>query len=767
MEIPEIIARMTLEQKIRLCNGRNNWQTMPFEELGIPPLVMSDGTNGIRFQKGELKDGEPVENIYESVVASGFDTACALENTFKATCYPSGSTLACSWDPSLASEIGAAVALECKGLGIGLLLGPGMNIRRHPLTGRNNEYYSEDPVLSGDMAAGMVMGVQNEGVGATVKHFICNNSDTRRTKLNCIIEERALREIYLAGFERVINKAKPAVVMPSYPTVNGTPACQNKWLLTDVLRNDWDYQGLTISDWWGVKDPVTAVAAGLDLMMPYSPWFVDAVLTAVRTGTITEEQINTHCARVLELVFKYTRTGKDVPEVNWDDHHKLAQRAAAECAVLLKNNDAILPLDPEKPQKIAVLGAYARYPLYQGTGCAIVNSMKEDIPLEELKKIAPANEFFYAPGYLLDNTTNETLLQQAQDAAQAADIAIIMVGKPLPQESDEYDHTDMELEPGHLRLLEAIFSVQSNTIVVVFNGDAVSMSWSHEAKAILDMFYAGQGCGNAVAGLLFGLFNPSGKLPVTVPVKLADTPAYLDFPHEQDISRYREGIFVGYRYYDKREIEPLYPFGFGLSYTTFSYDSIHLVTNTHDDFEVEVHVTNTGNTIGAEVVQLYITPPKATVFRPVKELKAFEKVLLAPKESALIRFKLNRRDFAYYDDMLAQWRVDGGRYAIRVGSSSRDLPLSIELDIESDHNTVRPLTLDSHYSDIFSSPASTKAFFDFLVEKELLTVDQVTEEVKRNLIMSFWGFPQHLDYTKLPPDSMSELLDRMNAALLG
>lgn len=766
MDISEIIASMTIEQKIRLCNGRNNWQTMPFEELGIPPLVMSDGTNGVRFQKDELIDGKPIENMYKGVVSSGFDSTCAMENTFKATCYPSGSTLACSWDTALAKEIGAAIATECKSFGIGLLLGPGMNIRRHPLTGRNNEYYSEDPVLSGEMATGMVMGIQGEGVGATVKHFICNNSDTRRTKLNCVVEERALREIYLAGFERVIKKAQPAAVMPSYPSINGTPACQNKWLLTDVLRNDWGYQGLTISDWWGVKDAVTAVVAGLDFMMPYSPWFLEKVLFAVKNGEITEEQINTHCERLLEVVFKYTRSGKEIPEVDWESHHKLAQRAAAECAVLLKNENDFLPLDPKTSQKIAVLGAYAKNPLYQGTGCAIVNSIKEDIPLEEMTKVAPNAVFRYSPGYLSDNTTNEKLLQEAKDTASAADIAIVMVGKPLPQESDEYDHPNMDLDSGHIFLLEAVLSVQPNTIIVVFNGDAINMFWGTKAKAILDMFYAGEGCGNAVAKLIFGLVNPSGKLPVSIPHNLVDTPAYLDFPHEQDISLYREGIFVGYRYYDKREIKTLYPFGFGLSYTTFSYDSIHLNKNSQGEYSVEVQITNTGNKTGAEIVQLYIKPSESHIFRPVKELKGFEKVLLAPKESTIIRFDLNRGDFAYYDNMLSRWLVNDGLYTIMIGGSSRDLPLSIDLYIKGDMDITHLLTLDSHFSDIFRSPASTMVFFEFLVEKGLLSPDQVTEEVKHNLTMSFWAFPQHLDNTILPPESMIELLERMNAALL-
>jgi len=504
---------MTLEQKIRLCNGRNDWQTTPIEELGVPALVMSDGTNGVRFQKGELKDAQPLDNLYEDIMGSGFDTDSALDNTYKTTCFPTGASLACSWDPNLAAEIGSAVATECKSLGIGLLLGPGMNIRRHPLTGRNFEYYSEDPVLSGEIASGMVNGIQKEGVGATIKHFISNNSDTRRTKINCIIEERALREIYLAGYERAIRKSQPAAVMASYPTINGTPACQNKYLLTDVLREDWDYKGITISDWSGVKDIPTAVNAGLDFQMPASPWYVERVKTAIENGEVSEEMIDQHCERMLELIFKYSRDGKDTPVVDWDQHHALAQKAAAESAVLLKNEAGFLPINPEKKQKIAILGDLARNPLYQGTGCAIVHAMKEDYPLEEIQKAAPSADIDFAPGYLPDDTTNDALIQEAASIAQSADVAIIMVGSRSPLESDEYDRPHLDLESGHLRLMEAVFAVQPNTVVVVYNGDVVSMPWAENASAVLDMWFSGEGSGKATADLLFGKQNPSGKLP--------------------------------------------------------------------------------------------------------------------------------------------------------------------------------------------------------------------------------------------------------------
>ncbi len=765
MNIKETLAKMTLDQKIRLCTGRNDWQTMPFEELNIPPLTMSDGTNGIRFQKYELKDGKPKENVYDQVAISAFDDSCYMDITHKATCYPTGSALASSWNPNIAKEIGVAVANECKNFGIGLLLGPGMNIRRHPLTGRNFEYYSEDPVLSGEIAIGMVEGIQQEGVGATVKHFISNNSDTRRTKINCIIEERAAQEIYLAGFERVIKKAKPAAVMASYPAINGVHACQNEWLLTDILRTEWGYEGLTIADWGGVKDSVLAMNAGLDFQMPFSPWFNERISAAIQNGELSEEVIDAHCERILELVFKYSREGKENPPVNWDNQHDVAQRAAAECAVLLKNEANILPLDPQQKQNIALIGELVKTPLYQGTGCAIVNAMKVDIPYDEIHKVAPDVNFLYAPGYQPDDTTDEELLNEAVETAKSADVAIVMVGKRLPEESDYFDFDDMNLEPGHLRLLSEVLSVQPNTVVVLFNGDSVMMPWIKDAKAVLEMWYAGEGSGNAVAKLLFGLNNPSGKLPVSIPFSLSDTPAFLDFPHEQDVDRYREGIFVGYRYYDKREMEVLFPFGFGLSYTNFSYDEIKVVHAVNDNYQVEVKITNTGERAGAEVVQLYVSPDSKRVFRPIRELKGFEKVMLEPGESKTINFKLNSRDFAYYDDILGKWVVESGEYLVEVGTSSRDLPLNVQIDVKGDENLIQAFTLDSHYTDIFMNPAATKAYFDYLLEKGLLEPGVDLEDVKKFLVKLFWGFAQHLDNTKLPPEMVHELLDRMNAAI--
>lgn len=766
MDIKAIVKQMTLEQKVRLCTGKNNWQTTPIPELGVPSLMMSDGTNGVRFQLNSTDEKEQV-NIYDALVNFSFDSEYALQNTCEATCFPTGSALACSWDPALAAEIGAAVGRECKAIGIGLLLGPGMNIRRHPLTARNFEYYSEDPVLSGDMAAGMVNGVQGEGVGATLKHFVCNNSDTRRTILDCRVEERALREIYLAGYERAIDQSRPAAVMGSYPAVNGDQCCESPYLLTDILRGEWGFAGITLSDWGGVKDSAKASKAGLDLHMPCSRQHIDQVTAALADGSLTEGELDVHCERLLNIIYRFSRDGKDRPPVDWAAHHTIARKAAARCAVLLRNENALLPLNPAAKQTVAVLGGIAKAPLFQGTGCAVVRAKHPDIPFDELQKVAPATSWRYAAGYLPDFTTTDALIAEAVEVAKAANVAIVMVGSRLPGESDEYDRPDMDLEQGHRRLVEAVCAVQPNTVVVLAGGDAIAMPWAGNTAAILNMWYAGEGSGKAVADLLFGSQNPAGKLAVTIPERLEDTPAYLDFPHEQDVCYYREGVFVGYRYYDKRGCKPLYPFGYGLSYTSFRYDCVTAEMN-GDKVVVQARVTNTGSCAGAEVVQLYVAPGKPLLYRPEKELKAFTRLELAAGESAIACMTLTRRDFAWYNDKLARWQVDGGSYRLLIGGSSAELPLCAVVELPGDELPVQPLRRDSHYTDLFRYPAAAKVYFDFLCEQGLLQPEQVVPELQTELKKTFWGFSQHLDMlagAELPPALTQLLLDRMNKAI--
>ena len=783
MDIQSIINQMTLEQKISLCTGADSWHTIAIKELSIPSLTMSDGTSGVRFQKPRGLTAPC--NLYDATVNFSFDNEAALENTYEATCYPSGSALACSWSPALAREIGAAVATECKARGIGLLLGPGMNIRRHPLTARNFEYYSEDPCLSGEMAAGMITGIQGEGVGACVKHFACNNSDTRRTRLNCIVEPRALHEIYLAGFERAIKKAAPAAVMGAYNQINGEQACENSWLLSHVLRDLWGFKGAVLSDWGAVKDSVKAVKAGLDLQMPHSIQYIDSVKEALETGRLSVRDIDEHCERILTLVFTYSMEGRDRPRVDWESHHRLAQRAACESAVLLKNQDSLLPVSPETGMKIAVLGQIAQSPLFQGTGCAIVNARQIDIPLDEIRK-AGGESVLYAKGYLDGQTTTEELLTEAARTAKEADLAVVMMGTYLPGESDDYDHKNMDTAPAHRQLLERVTEVQENTIVILFNGNTTAMPWAGRVKAILQMGYAGEGAGKALADLLFGNACPGGKLAATIPESLSDTPAYLDFPHEHDVCRYREGIFTGYRYYDKRCHKVLFPFGYGLSYTTFACSDLEASFQPDaGTYTVSLTVTNTGSLEGSQVIQLYVSPPKGPLFRPVKELKSFAKVMLKPNEKRKIIFILDDRDLACYDEQRDQWVTLPGVYTVKIGFDSGNLPESIELNVDggmggsADSRTAggaaqgshsrELLKLDSHYSDIFENQAATEEFFRFLVEQGLLEPEQAGSPVlMKELKKTFWGFAQHLDMNssgRITPELSRELLERMNRAI--
>lgn len=768
-DIDKLISQMTLHEKIMLCTGDNMWKTKAYEHLGIPSILMSDGSSGVRFQKNSDVSGDV--SFYESISGS-FDSAEAVANTHEATCFPSNSAVSCSWNPELVYEIGQAIARECRRLGIHLLLGPGMNIRRHPLTARNFEYYSEDPCLTGDMAAAMVMGVQAGGVGTSPKHFACHNSDTKRTRVNVTVEERGLREIYLAGFERVVRKARPTTIMSAYNKINGVQTSEDPELLNGILRGEWGFDGAVVSDWGAVKDAAAATRAGLDLQMPLSLSSSAYLENVVQNGELDEELIDLRVKNILQLIFKLTENYKPIAEVDFTEHHQLAREAAAESIVLLKNEQGMLPLAPGKAKKLAVVGRLAAEPLYQGTGCAIVNAKEVDIPLEHIRKLCPEGmEVQYAPGYHADGGTDAALLDEADLLAREADVVLVFAGAFLPEESDDYNRKDMNIEPGHEQLITAICAANPNTVLILATGESVVMPWTDQAKAVLETWFSGEGMGEALAKILFGHVNPSGKLSATIPEKLSDTPAFMSYPGNLTELNYSEGIYVGYRYYDKKEIAPRYPFGYGLSYTQFAYSNLTLSeaeVHLPSVLKLTVDITNTGEVYGKDIVQLYLAHPHSKQPRPPQELKGFAKVALQPGETKSVEFVLEERDFACYNPEYGEWSAESGSYTIRIGASSRDIRLTADVQVNNPAEPVARFRTDSGFPELFENEMAKQIFYQFMIENGLVAPEQVDNKLDAILTGSFWGILSFMDMHSagvITYEKMNDVISRINAAL--
>lgn len=683
MNIDKILSEMTLEEKASLCSGADFWHTKIVERFDIPAIMMSDGPHGLR------KMSDNAENPNQSIKAVCFPTACAS---------------ACSFDRKVMEQIGKAIGSECQSEQLAVILGPGCNIKRSPLCGRNFEYFSEDPYLAGQMAAAHIKGVQSMGVGACIKHFAANNQETRRFTVDARINERTLREIYLAPFENVIKDAKPWTVMCSYNMLNGEHASQNKRLLTDILRDEWGFDGLVMSDWGAVDERVEAVRAGLDLEMPSSNGKNDRyIVEAVKNGTLDEALVDKCTRRVLELIDRALENSSQ--NVKWDKQrdHELAAKLASECIVLLKNKGGVLPLNAKK--KIAFIGLFAKEPRYQGGGSSHINSLSVDAAVDCVKDYADVT---YAQGYVTDeDRTDGKLLAEALENASKADVSVIFAGLPEAFESEGYDRRHMRMPECQLELIEKTAEVCKNTVVVLHNGSPVEMPFADKVSAIVEAYLCGEGTGRAVCDVLFGKVNPSGKLAETFPKKLSDNPSFLNFPGHGDVVEYKEDIFVGYRYYDYKEIEPLFPFGHGLSYTSFEYSNMHISHSEIDEdkeLAVEVTVTNTGKCEGKEVVQLYVSDRESSVVRPRKELKGFEKVSLKPGESKKVVFRLDSRAFAYYEPSIGDWFTEYGAYDILVGSSSRDIRLTDTVYVNSEKRLPVHFDLNSHLGDIAQFP---------------------------------------------------------------
>ena len=655
MKYKELVSKMTLEEKASLMSGANFWNTKPVTRLGIPSMMVTDGPHGLRKQGGKADH-------------------LGLNKSIPATCYPSAAGLANTWDEALIEKMGEHLGLEAASEGVSVLLGPGVNIKRNPLCGRNFEYFSEDPYLSGKMASALIRGIQSNGVSACVKHYAANSQELRRMTNDSVVDERTLREIYLPAFEMAVKEGGVKCLMTSYNRVNGVYAHEHPHLLRDILYGEWQYEGVVVSDWGGNNDRVESVRQGGTLEMPSSNGQTDRhIVKAVREGRLDESILDEQVDRLLDLVF----TTKDhvVGKVyDREEHHAVAASVAEKSAVLLKNEDRILPLN--KKQKIAVIGDFARDPRYQGAGSSKINPTKLDCGLDALKSMG-ANVLGFERGFRRGGKQDANMISRACKLANKADVVLLWLGLDEGGEAEGVDRQNMKLPDNQIELLEAISKVNKNIVVVLSCGCAVEMNWDDKAKAVMHGYLGGQAGALAMAKLLVGEANPCGKLSETVPVRYEDVSSAPYYPGREATSEYREGIYVGYRYFDTTKKQVKYPFGHGLSYTRFDYGNIQV-----SDDRVEFSVRNTGDVFGEEIAQLYVHAKTDGMFRPEQELKGFAKVALMPGEEKTVAISINDRSFAVWSILENDWVVEGGSYELRVGASSRDIRLVAEVQKE-------------------------------------------------------------------------------------
>lgn len=656
MKHTDIINSLSLEQKCALLSGGTVFTTRALPGKGIPAITLSDGPNGVRKQAGAADH-------------------LGLNPSVPATCFPTSATVANSWDPALGEAVGAAMGEEAAAQGVSVLLGPGLNIKRSPLCGRNFEYFSEDPYLSGKMAAAYVRGIQKNGIAACPKHFAVNSQELRRMASDSIVDERTLREIYLTGFEMVVKEAHPKTIMSAYNLINGTYANENAHLLMDILRRDWGFDGAVVTDWGGSNDHALGVKNGSTLEMPVPGGdAVRELMKAVQTGKITEADVDARLDELLELVFTTKAAVDAAPgKFDADAHHALARRAAAQSIVLLKNENSLLPL--AKGEKVAVIGDFAQTPRYQGAGSSAVNSIKVDSFLECLAE-SGLNSIGYAKGFDRQGKPDEALQAEAVLLAKNADVVLLCMGLDEIKESEGIDRADMKLAENQLALLAAVAAANPNVVVLLSAGSSLESAWLKDCKALVYGCLGGQAGAGALVEVLTGAQNPCGKLAETWACRYADTPARENFGGDGPTVEYREGLYVGYRYYDTAGVPTAFPFGYGLSYTSFAYSDLNA-----DENGVSLTVTNTGSCAGAEVVQLYVAKPDAKIFRPAKELKGFVKVQLEAGESKTVTIPLDDKAFRYWNVVTDRWEVEGGSYQLLVGASSTDIRLSAAVTV--------------------------------------------------------------------------------------
>ena len=706
-DVKKIISEMTLEEKAGMCSGKDFWHLKGAERLGIPEVMVSDGPHGLR------KQAEEADHL-------------GLNESIKAVCFPTACATACSFDRDLLEEMGERIGDECQAENLSVILGPAVNIKRSPLCGRNFEYFSEDPYLASQMAAAHIKGVQSKNVGTSIKHFAANNQEHRRMSCSSEIDERTLREIYLAAFETAIKEAKPDTVMCSYNRINGEFASENHWLLTEVLRDEWGFEGYVMSDWGAVNDRVKGLKAGLELEMPGSGGNTDKeIVEAVKNGELEESVLDRAVERILNIVFKFTDNRQE-GKFDLEEDHKLAAKIAGESMVLLKN-EGVLPI-PVQGKKIAFIGKFAETPRFQGGGSSHINSFKITSALEAVKDVAQVT---YAQGYdVKEDVIDQVMLDQAVEVAKEADVAVIFAGLPDAFESEGYDRSHMRMPDCQNTLISEIAKVQENIVVVLHNGSPVEMPWADQVKGILEAYLGGQAVGQAEVDILFGKVNPSGKLAETIPYKLSDNPSYLNFPGDGQKVEYKEGVFVGYRYYDAKEMPVRYPFGYGLSYTTFEYKDLQLSADKikdTDKLKVRLKVKNTGNRAGKEIVQLYVADKTGAASRPVKELRNFVKVELQPQEEKTVEMELDKRSFAWYNTEIHDWYAASGEYEILAAASSRDIRLKKTVYVESTRELPMHIHMNTTIGELLENP-KTKAVIEGMTDSLIQHMGGSSEE---------------------------------------
>ena len=750
-DLKKIVSQMTLEEKAGMCSGLDFWHLKHVERLGIPEVMVSDGPHGLRKQDDK---GDHL----------------GMNDSIKAVCFPPAALSACSFDRKLVEEMGKTIGKEAQANDVSIVLGPAVNIKRSPLCGRNFEYYSEDPYLAGEIAAAFINGVQSQHVGTSIKHFAANNQEYHRMSNSSEADERTLREIYFPAFETAVKKAQPYTFMCSYNQINGTFASENKWLLTDVLRGDWGFKGYVMSDWGAVNDRVKGLEAGLELEMPSSNGVNDAlIIQAVKDGSLKEDILDQAVERILRIIFEYA-DNRAPQEFTMEKDHEEARHIAEESMVLLKNDEQILPL--KASEKIAFIGGFAKKPRFQGGGSSHINCFKITNALDSVPSDAQVT---YAEGFPADkNLYDDALAAEAIKAAAAADKVVIFAGLPDSFESEGYDRSHMRLPECQNRLIAEILKVQPNTVIVLHNGSPVELPWLNDIKGLLEAYLGGQAGGTAVANILYGKVNPSGKLAETIPLKLSDNPSYLNFGGGEKVE-YREGVFVGYRYYDKKEMDVAYPFGYGLSYTTFACSDLKISNENptdKDTITVSVDVTNTGNMAGKEVVQLYVKDCTSSTIRPEKELKGFEKVFLNPGETKTVTMELDKRSFAWYNTELHDWFAASGEYKLLVGTSSRDIHLEGRIHLNSSQELPMHVHMNTTLGELFRNPKTSETAKELIAKyisamnvgeessseaaSEAVTeemTEAMTDSMPLRALVSFGGYSR---------EELTEIIEKLN-----